>query len=246
MNSNIKNKAIAITGASSGIGEAIARHLAAQGARVALGARRQGHLDKIVGEIIATGGQAFALAVDVTKREEVEAFAEAAVKNYGRLDVFINNAGLMPLSPLAAIKVDEWERMVDVNIKGVLYGIAAALPRFQTQKSGHLINVSSVAGHIVFPGAAVYCGTKFAVRAIAEGFRQESGPTIRSTIISPGAVKSELSDHITDAGTAETIKSLEEIAIEADAIARAVAFAIEQPADVDVNEIIVRPTAQTL
>jgi NADP-dependent 3-hydroxy acid dehydrogenase YdfG len=246
MNSNIKNKAIAITGASSGIGEAIARHLAAQGARVALGARRQGHLDKIVGEIIATGGQAFALAVDVTKREEVEAFAEAIVKNYGRLDVFINNAGLMPLSPLAAIKVDEWERMVDVNIKGVLYGIAAALPRFQTQKSGHLINVSSVAGHIVFPGAAVYCGTKFAVRAIAEGFRQESGPTIRSTIISPGAVKSELSDHITDAGTAETIKSLEEIAIEADAIARAVAFAIEQPADVDVNEIIVRPTVQTL
>jgi NADP-dependent 3-hydroxy acid dehydrogenase YdfG len=246
MNSNIKNKAIAITGASSGIGEAIARHLAAQGARVALGARRQGHLDKIVGEIIATGGQAFALAVDVTKRKELEAFAEATVKNYGRLDVFINNAGLMPLSPLAAIQVDEWERMIDVNIKGVLYGIAAALPRFQTQKSGHLINVSSVAGHVVFPGGAVYCGTKFAVRAIAEGFRQESGPTIRSTIISPGAVKSELSDHITDAATAEAIKSLKETAIDAEAIARAVAFAIEQPADVDVNEIIVRPTAQTL
>ena len=246
MNSNIKNKAIAITGASSGIGEAIARHLAAQGARVALGARRQGHLDKIVAEIIATGGQAFALAVDVTKREEVEAFAQATVKNYGRLDVFINNAGLMPLSPLAANKVDEWERMVDVNIKGVLYGIAAALPRFQTQKSGHLVNISSVAGHVVFPGGAVYCGTKFAVRAIAEGFRQESGPTIRSTIISPGAVKSELSDHITDTGTAEMIKSLEELAIEAEAIARAVAFAIEQPSDVDVNEMIVRPTAQTL
>ena len=141
---------------------------------------------------------------------------------------------------------NEWERMVDVNIKGVLYGIAAALPRFQTQKSGHLVNVSSVAGHVVFPGGAVYCGTKFAVRAIAEGFRQESGPSIRSTIISPGGVKSELSDHITDAGTAEAIKSLEETAIDADAIARAVAFAIEQPADVDVNEIIVRPTAQTL
>jgi NADP-dependent 3-hydroxy acid dehydrogenase YdfG len=246
MDSNIKNKAIAITGASSGIGEAIARHLAALGANVALGARRQGHLDKIVGEIVGAGGQAFALAVDVTKREDVEAFAEATVKNYGRLDVFINNAGLMPLSPLAANKVDEWERMVDVNIKGVLYGIAAALPRFQTQKSGHLINVSSVAGHVVFPGGAVYCGTKFAVRAIAEGFRQESAATIRSTIISPGAVKSELSDHITDAGTAEAIESLKETAIDADAIARAVAFAIEQPADIDVNEIIVRPTAQTL
>jgi NADP-dependent 3-hydroxy acid dehydrogenase YdfG len=135
-------------------------------------ARRQGHLDKIVGEIVGARGQAFALAVDVTKREDVEAFAEATVKNYGRLDVFINNAGVMPLSPLAANKVDEWERMVDVNIKGVLYGIAAALPRFQTQKSGHLVNVSSVAGHVVFPGGAAYCGTKFAVRAIAEGFRQ--------------------------------------------------------------------------
>jgi NADP-dependent 3-hydroxy acid dehydrogenase YdfG len=246
MNANIKDKVIAITGASSGIGEAIARHLAAQGAKVALGARRQGHLDKIVGEIVAAGGQAFALAVDVTKRDAVEAFAEATVKRYGRLDVFINNAGLMPLSPLAANKVDEWERMVDVNVKGVLYGIAAALPRFQTQKSGHLINISSVAGHVVFPGGAVYCGTKFAVRAIAEGLRQESGPTIRSTIISPGAVKSELIDHITDVGTAETIKPLAETAIEADAIARAVAFAIEQPADVDVNEIIVRPTVQTL
>jgi NADP-dependent 3-hydroxy acid dehydrogenase YdfG len=246
MNANIKNKAIAITGASSGIGEATARYLAALGAKVALGARRQGNLDKIVGEIVGAGGQAFALAVDVTKREDVEAFAEATVKNYGRLDVFINNAGLMPLSPLAANKVDEWERMVDVNIKGVLYGIAAALPRFQTQKSGHLINVSSVAGHVVFPGGAVYCGTKFAVRAIAEGFRQESGPNIRSTIISPGAVKSELSDHITDLGTAESIEALKETAIDADAIARAVAFAIEQPADVDVNEILVRPTAQTL
>jgi NADP-dependent 3-hydroxy acid dehydrogenase YdfG len=246
MNANIKNKAIAITGASSGIGEAIARHLAALGAKVALGARRQGNLDKIVGEIVGAGGQAFALTVDVTKREDVEAFAEATIKNYGRLDVFISNAGLMPLSPLAANKVDEWERMVDVNIKGVLYGIAAALPRFQTQKSGHLINVSSVAGHIVFPGGAVYCGTKFAVRAIAEGFRQESGPNIRSTIISPGAVKSELDDHITDAATAQAIKSLKESAIDADAIARAVAFAIEQPADVDLNEMIVRPTAQTL
>jgi NADP-dependent 3-hydroxy acid dehydrogenase YdfG len=175
------------------------------------------------GEIIAAGGRAFALAVDVTKREQVEAFAEATVKNYGRLAVFINNAGLMPLSPLAANKVDEWEQMVDVNIKGVLSGIAATLAHFQTQKSGHLINISSAAGHVVFPGGAVYCGTKFAVRAIAEGF-QESGPTIRSTIISPDAVKSELSDQITDVGTAETIKPLKEIAIEADAIARAVAF----------------------
>ena len=161
--------------------------------------------------------------MDVTKRKQVEAFAEATVKNYGRLDVFINNAGLMPLSPLAANKVDEWEQMVDVNIKGVLSGIAATLPHFQTQKSGHLINISSAAGHVVFPGGAVYCGTKFAVRAIAGGFggvrtddSQDHHP--------PGAVKSELSDHITDVGTAETIKPLKEIAIEADAIARAVAF----------------------
>ena len=172
--------------------------------------------------------------------------SEAAVQRFGRLDVFINNAGLMPLSPLAANKVEEWEQMVDVNIKGVLYGIAAALPRFQAQNSGHLINISSVAGHIVFPGGAVYCGTKFAVRAIAEGFRQEAGANIRSTIICPGAVKSELITHITDAGTAEALKPLTDTAIEADAIARAVAFAIEQPADVDVNELIVRPTIQTL
>jgi NADP-dependent 3-hydroxy acid dehydrogenase YdfG len=246
MKTNIKDKVIAITGASSGIGEAIARHLAAQGAKVALGARRQGHLDKIVDEIVAAGGQALARAVDVTKRKEVEAFVEAAVQRFGRLDVFINNAGLMPLSPLAANKVEEWEQMVDVNIKGVLYGIAAALPRFQTQNSGHLINISSVAGHVVFPGGAVYCGTKFAVRAIAEGFRQEAGANIRSTIICPGAVKSELITHITDAGTAEALKPLTDTAIEADAIARAVAFAIEQPADVDVNELIVRPTIQTL
>jgi NADP-dependent 3-hydroxy acid dehydrogenase YdfG len=246
MKTNIKDKVIAITGASSGIGEAIARHLAAQGAKVALGARRQGHLDKIVDEIVGAGGQALARAVDVTRRNEVEAFAEAAVLRFGRLDVFINNAGLMPLSPLAANKVEEWEQMVDVNIKGVLYGIAAALPRFQTQNSGHLINISSVAGHVVVPGGAVYCGTKFAVRAIAEGFRQEAGAHIRSTIICPGAVKSELITHITDASTAEALKPLTDTAIEADAIARAVAFAIEQPADVDVNELIVRPTIQTL
>jgi NADP-dependent 3-hydroxy acid dehydrogenase YdfG len=138
MTTNIKDKVIAITGASSGIGEAIARHLAAQGAKVALGARRQGHLDRIVNGIVAGGGQAFAQAVDVTKRNEVEAFAEAAVQRFGRLDLFINNAGLMPLSPLAANKVEEWEQMVDVNIMGVLYGIAAALPRFQSQNSGHL------------------------------------------------------------------------------------------------------------
>ena len=243
---NITDKVIAITGASSGIGEAIARHLAALGAKVALGARRQDHLERIVGEIIASGGQALAHAMDVTKRSDVEAFVEAVVKHFGRLDVFVNNAGLTPLSSLAANKVDEWERMIDVNIKGVLFGIAAALPRFQGQKIGHLINVSSVAGHVVFPGGAVYCGTKFAVRAITEGFRQEAGPTIRSTIICPGAVKSELASTITDAGTLEALKPLTDIAIEPDAIARAVAFAIEQPADVDVNELIVRPTAQPL
>jgi len=243
---NVEGKVVVITGASSGIGEATARLLAAQGAKVVLGARRVDRLEAIVTEIRAAGGQAVAHAVDVTKHAEVKALVDAAVAHFGRIDVMINNAGYMPLSPLDADKVDEWDRTVDVNVKGVLYGISAALPRFRAQGSGHLINVSSVAGHLVFPGAAVYCGTKFAVRAITEGFRQEAGPNIRSTIISPGAVESELASHITDAQTAEAVKSFTDIAIPAEAIAQAVLYAVRQPATVDVNEILVRPTAQTL
>lgn len=242
----VEGKVVVVTGASSGIGEATARLLAKNGAKVVLGARRAERLEKIVGEIRSAGGLALAHSVDVTKREEVKALVDTAVAHFGRIDVLINNAGYMPLSPLTADKVEEWERTIDVNVMGVLYGISAALPRFREQGSGHIINVSSVAGHLVFPGAAVYCGSKFAVRAIAEGFRQESGPTIRSTIISPGAVESELASHITDAATAESIKAIVDIAIPAEAIAQAILYAIRQPASVDVNEILIRPTAQTL
>jgi NADP-dependent 3-hydroxy acid dehydrogenase YdfG len=242
----IENKVVAITGASSGLGEATSRLLAAKGAKVLLGARRESKLQTITNEIRASGGTAEFRILDVTKRDDVQAFVQSAVDLFGRIDVLVNNAGLMPLSPLAALKVDEWDRMVDVNIKGVLYGIAAALPLMQAQKAGHIINLSSVAGHVAFPGGAVYCGTKFAVRAISEALRQEVGADIRSTIISPGAVKSELTTTISDPGTAAYVNELYNVAIDADAVARAVAFAIEQPADVDINEILLRPTAQTL
>jgi NADP-dependent 3-hydroxy acid dehydrogenase YdfG len=241
--SKIENKVVAITGASSGIGEATARLLAASGAKIFLGARRDDRLRAIAGEIGEAAGYR---RLDVTRREDVEAFIAGAVERFGRIDVLINNAGLMPNSPLAALKVDDWDRMVDVNIKGVLYGIAAALPRMLKQNSGHIINLSSVAGHVVFQGAAVYCGTKFAVRAISEALRMESGPTIRTTIISPGAVATELTETITDADTAKHVNELYRLAISPDAVARAVAYAIEQPAEVDVNEILLRPTAQLL
>lgn len=237
------DKVIAITGASSGIGEAIARRAAAAGARLVLGARRTARLEKLAQEL---GPNVLTTSLDVTRREQFDAFVKSAVDRFGRLDVLINNAGVMPISPLAAGKVEEWEQMVDVNIKGVLYGIAAALPQFLLQDSGHLINVSSVAGHLVFPGASVYCGTKFAVRAITEGFRQEAGPNIRSTILSPGSVRTELANTISHAETAGQVQNFLDIAIDPDAMARAVAFAIEQPADVDVNELLIRPTAQTL
>lgn len=184
--------------------------------------------------------------MDVTDREQVEGLVKAAVEEFGRLDVIVNNAGLMPLSPLSALKVDEWDRMVDVNIKGVLYGIAAALSEMEKQQDGHIINLSSVAGHAVFETSAVYSGTKHAVRAISEGLRMEVGENIRSTIISPGAVESELTSQITHSDSAEGADALYDDAIGADAVARAIVFAIEQPRDVDVNEIIVRPTAQAL
>jgi len=240
----VEGKVVVITGASSGIGEAMARLLASHGARVVLGARRVDRLEAIVAEIQAAGGQARAVAVDVTKREQVKALVAAAVEHFGRVDVLINNAGIMTAAPLDADKVEEWDREIDVNIKGVVYGISAALPHFRAQNSGHLINVSSVAGHRVFPGFAVYCGTKFAVRAITEGFRQEAGPTIRSTIISPGAVESELGLQSGDPEVAEMMKGFEGIAIPAEAIAQAVLYAIEQPPTVAVNELLVRPTAQ--
>lgn len=244
--SEISGKVVAITGASSGLGEATARFLAEKGAKVFLGARREENLKRIVAEIGESGGSADYRQVDVTQREQVDLFVKASVDLFGRIDVLVNNAGLMPLSPLAALKVQEWDRMIDVNIKGVLYGIAAALPFMQAQKDGHIINMSSVAGHVVFPAAAVYCGSKFAVRAISEGLRMEIGPDIRTTIISPGAVKSELAEAISDPETAKNVRELINVAIDADAVARAIAFAIEQPKDVDINEIVVRPTAQAL
>ena len=244
--SEIQNKVVIITGASSGLGEATAKRLAASGAKLMLAARREDRLKELVAAIAQTGGTASYLVTDVTDRAQVEALAKQTLSIYGRIDVLINNAGLMPLSPLDQIKVEEWDQMIDVNIKGVLYGIAAVLPMMRQQKSGHIINVSSVAGHKVFPGAAVYCATKFAVRAISEGLRLESNGEIRSTNISPGAVATELTSTISDTDTAASTNALYEIAIDADAIARAIAYAIEQPGDVDVNEMIIRPTRQEL
>ncbi|MFW9257262.1 SDR family oxidoreductase [Nostoc sp. CALU 546] len=244
--SEIQNKVVIITGASSGLGEATAKRLAASGAKLMLAARREDRLKELVAAIAKSGGTATYRVTDVIDRAQVETLAKETLSTYGRIDVLINNAGLMPLSPLDQVKVEEWDRMIDVNIKGVLYGIAAVLPIMRQQKSGHIINLSSVAGHKVFPGAAVYCATKYAVRAISEGLRLESNGEIRSTNISPGAVDTELTTTITDQDTAAGINQLYAIAIDADAIARAIAYTIEQPSDVDVNEIIIRPTRQEL
>jgi NADP-dependent 3-hydroxy acid dehydrogenase YdfG len=237
-------KVVLITGASSGIGEATARLLAQKGLRIVLGARRTDRLAAIASEIRDKGGVAEYCALDVTSLEDMQAFVEFAKDKFGRLDVVVNNAGLMPLSKLEALKIDEWNQMIDVNIRGVLHGIAAALPIFKQQQSGQFVNISSTAGHVVYPAAAVYCATKFAVRALSEGLRQESSD-IRVTNISPGATQSELANTITDAEAAQWVEGFRETILPADAIARAIAFAIEQPDDVDVNEIIVRPIGQS-
>jgi NADP-dependent 3-hydroxy acid dehydrogenase YdfG len=242
--SDVKGKVVAITGASSGIGEAAGRLLAASGAKVILGARRADRLEAIVADIRKNEGEVDLHVIDVSKREDLTSFVKKAQDRFGRLDVLIGNAGLMPLSPLDDLKVDEWDRMIDVNIKGVLYGIAAALPVFRKQGSGHFINVSSVAGHRVAPTGAVYSGTKFAVRAISEGLRQEAGDKIRVTIISPGAVESELAETISNPDVKKRIQDYRKMAIPAEAIASAMAYAIGQPSNVDVNEILIRPTAQ--
>ncbi|TBU72757.1 oxidoreductase [Pseudomonas daroniae] len=241
--SNIQEKVVLITGASSGIGEGCARLLAEKGARVVLGARRVERLQQLVEEIGATGGKAIARQLDVTDAADVQAFVDAALAEYGRVDVLINNAGVMPLSMLEALKLDEWNRMIDVNIRGVLHGIAAALPVMQGQRSGQIINVASIGAYRVSPTAAVYCATKYAVRAISDGLRQEVGGDIRVTLVSPGVVESELAESISDEATREVMREFRKVAIGPDAIARAVAYAIEQPADVDVSELVVRPTA---
>ena len=246
MSENISGKVVVITGASSGLGEATARMLASEGATVVLGARRTNRIEALADELTQSGAQAFARATDVTDAGQVQRLVDAAVERYGRLDVMINNAGLMPQSLLEARKIDEWDRMIDVNIKGVLYGIAAALPHMQRQKGGHIVNVSSVAGHRVGPGSAVYAATKFAVRALSEGLRQEVKPhNIRTTVISPGAVATELPNTITDPDVAATVDKLyEDVAVPADSFARAVVFALSQPEEVDINEILFRPTRQ--
>ena len=243
---NIAGKVVVITGASSGLGEAAARHLSAEGATVVLGARRVDRINSLVSELTGQGGRALAVTTDVTDCVQVQALVEAAIRTYGRVDVMLNNAGLMPLSPLERLKVDEWDRMIDVNIKGVLYGIAAALPHMQRQKAGHIINVSSVAGHKVRAGGAVYAATKHAVRALTEGLRQEVKPyNIRTTVISPGVVASELPNSATEPDVSANLEKMYgDLAIPADSFARAVAFAISQPEDVDINEILFRPTRQ--
>jgi NADP-dependent 3-hydroxy acid dehydrogenase YdfG len=237
---------VVITGASSGLGEAAARRLSARGASVVLGARRVDRLTSLAAEQTGRGGKALALETDVTRRDQVKRLVDGAVQTYGRVDVMINNAGLMPQSLLERLKIDEWDRMIDVNIKGVLYGIAAALPYMQQQKSGHFINVSSVAGHKVRPGGTVYSATKHAVRVISEGLRQEVKPyNIRTTVISPGAVDTELPNTITDPVVAENMRKFyDDFAIPAESFADAVVFAMSQPADVDINEILYRPTRQ--
>lgn len=248
MSINIQDKVVVITGASSGMGEATARHLAEQGAKVVLGARRGERLESLAGKIKAAGGEALAVVTDVTRRADVANLINVSVEAFGRIDVLINNAGIMPLSPLEALKADEWERMIDVNIKGVLNGIAAALPHMKAQKSGHIITTASVAGHLVFPASSVYSGTKFAVRAICEGLRQEvKDYNIRTTILSPGAVKTELLEQISDTAVKKANSYyVNQVGISADSYARAAAFAISQPHEVDINEIIFRPTAQQL
>ncbi|MFE1787531.1 SDR family oxidoreductase [Streptomyces sp. NPDC059525] len=236
-------KVIAVTGASSGIGEATARRLAADGHSLLLGARRTGRLDALAAEITALGGTAAARRLDVTDAADVQAFVRAARDLYGRVDVLVNNAGIMPLSPLEEARTQEWDRMIDVNLRGVLHGIAAALPVMRDQGGGHIVNVASVGAYEVTPTAAVYCATKFAVRAISEGLRKESGGDIRVTVVSPGVTVSELADHITDAAAREAMRSYRKVAIPAGAIADAIAYAVSQPPEVDVNEIVVRPSA---
>ncbi|CEG22818.1 putative oxidoreductase [Planococcus massiliensis] len=240
-------KSAIITGASSGIGQAAAKELAGQGYSVMLAARREDRLAELKQAIEEAGGTAEYLVTDVTSADQMKALAEAAIEHFGRIDVLLNNAGLMPLSFMNKLKLDEWDRMVDVNIKGVLYGIAAVLPQMESQKEGHIINISSVAGHSVTPGSAVYSGTKFAVRAISEGLRQEIDPAmaIRVTIVSPGAVATELVNTITDDDVLNGFKEGPEMEfLQAEDIARAIGYAVQQPAHVDVNEILIRPRQQ--
>ena len=243
---NIADKVVVITGASSGIGESTARLLAGSGAKVVLGARRTDRIDALVKDITAKGGAALGFQADVTKRSEVEGLVQGAIHEHGRIDVIVNDAGIMPIAPMAALKVEEWDRMIDVNIKGLLYGVAAVLPIMQKQKLGHIINIASVAGFKVFaPGGVVYSATKSAVRALTEGLRMEvKADNIRCTMISPGAVATELTESSSEEAIRKNLREFYKIAIPPDSIARAIAYAIEQPAEVEIDEVVIRPTAQ--
>lgn len=242
MNPQASSKVILVTGASSGIGEATARRLSRQGHRVVLGARRTERLQSLTEQLQEEGSQVVYRALDVTRLDDVKDFVAFAETTFGPVDAIVNNAGVMPLSPLNALKVDEWDRMIDVNVRGVLHGIAAVLPGMESRGRGHVINVSSIGGHSVSPTAAVYCATKYAVRAISDGLRQETD-TIRVTVVCPGVVESELADTISDSTARDAMKAFRRVALQPDAIARAIAYAIEQPDGVDVSELIVRPTA---
>jgi NADP-dependent 3-hydroxy acid dehydrogenase YdfG len=243
MSVSSEQKIILITGASSGIGEAAARLLAARGHHVVLGARREDRLEALVQDIRAAGGDAEFRSLDVTEADDVRAFVDAAYSVHGRVDVMVNNAGVMPLSKLDALKVDEWNRMIDVNVRGLLHGIAAALPLMQAQGHGQFVNIASIGAHAVSPTAAVYCATKYAAWAISEGLRQEVGGDIRVTTISPGVTESELADSISDTTGREEMRTYRQVAIPASAVAEAIAYAVGQPSEVDVSEIVVRPTA---
>jgi NADP-dependent 3-hydroxy acid dehydrogenase YdfG len=242
-----KNKVVIITGASSGIGEATAKELATKGAKLVLAARREDRLQRLQQEIQNNGGQAVYKVTDVSFNEQMEELADYALKEFGQIDVLVNNAGVMPLSKLSEYKINEWDKMIDVNIKGVLYGIAAVLPSMRNRKEGHIINISSIAGHLVFPASSVYSGTKYAVRAITEGLRREEFiNNIRTTIISPGAIATELLEAVSNLELKAALEEETKVAIEPATIARAIAFAIEQPSDVAINEMIIRPTIQEL
>lgn len=243
--SGIEGKVVAITGASSGIGEATALLLAERGAKVVIGARGSERLKALADRIVSAAGEVAYARTDVKRREDLSNLVKLACERYGKLDVLVNNAGIGPISPLDELRVDEWDEMIDINIKGVLNGIATALPVFRKQGFGHFVNIASTAGHTTAPNQSVYSGTKFAVRAISEGLRQEAGDKLRVTIISPGFVRTEFVEAIANPELrARFADSRDRFAMPPDAIARAIAFAIEQPADVDVNEIVIRPTAQ--
>ncbi|AIQ44273.1 SDR family oxidoreductase [Paenibacillus sp. FSL R5-0912] len=245
MSMSIENKVVVITGASSGIGEAAALLLAERGAKVVLGARGADRLAALAARIVNNGGEAVYASTDVRQREDLSRLVALACERYGKIDVLVSNAGVMPISPLDDLRVEDWEDMIDVNIKGVLYGIAAALPVFREQGFGHFVNTASTAGHKTVPNQSVYSGTKFAVRAISEGLRQEAGDKLRVTIISPGIVKTGFTESVTDPAVRDQLAAVrDKLAMTPDAVARAIAYAIEQPDDIDVNEIVIRPTAQ--